>query len=651
MNPQRATKIADAVDKGLARWQGYSLGVGEGLAVPVGVAVPLPVDHSREVLRPMSRRKPLHVIDASHVTLPVPKRVVFKAGIFRPFARLGVWFGAGVRFFSGNVWDYVMGRASVQRRAVRLREVFEDTGASFAKLGQQLSLRADLLPYAYCAELSKMLDRVKPFPSEQAIEIVERSLGRRLDEVFESFDPLPIGSASLACVYQAKLKTGERVAVKVRRPGIGPLLAADLRAMDWVLQLGELFTFIKPGLTAQFRMDMKKMLLGELNFRTEARYQEMFRLRADKDGDGITAPRVYFDYCTDEVLVNELVSGVWMWELMAAVDRDDKEFLAHAAAQGIEPTAVAKRLVRALHRELLEHLFFHADPHPANLVALPGSRICFIDFGAIGRFSTETRNTWRELQYHMKQHDVARMVHSSIQLAGRLPPIDIDTVLKKIEDIYADWVYAVNSTDAEWWERSSAQNWLRYINVAREHGIPVSLETIQFFRATLLYDSILVRLDKDLDPVEEWKSYARVAAKESRKRVRRYVAKRMGGPTRLDYLKIEQLADIATQVVFRFQRSVEDPIVHFRNIVGKIAYSLGMLLRLTYMAATAVGLALIAEYSAQRWFGVRISWSGIVETVLSWSATQAIILLGALVVIRRVLIRMSEPDRTPGPVR
>ena len=119
----------------------------------------------------------------------------------------------------------------------------------------------------------------------------------------------------------------------------------------------------------------------------------------------------------------------------------------------------------------------------------------------------------------------------------------------------------------------------------------------------------------------------------------------------MDYLKIEQMADIATQLVFKFQRSVEDPIIHFRNIVGKIAYSLGMLLRLTYLAATAVGLALIIEYSAARWFNVQILWSSILETVLSWGATQVIILVGALIIIRRVLIRMSEPDRTPGPMR
>jgi ubiquinone biosynthesis protein len=640
MNPQRAQKIELAVDVGMRRWEASTAATR---------AEPPP--YETDVVRAMPRRKPGHVVDSAHVTLPMARRVVFKPGIIRPFLRLLVWFGACIRFFAGNAFDYLRGRASIQRRAVRLREVFEDTGPSFAKLGQQLSLRADLLPYAYCAELSKMLDRVKAFPTPQAIAIIERSLGRPLNEIFASFDPEPIGSASLACVYQAILTSGERVAVKVRRPGIGPMLAADLRALDWLLIIAESLTFIKPGQTTNFRHDLRKMLLGELNFRAEARYTEMFRVRAEKDGDGVTAPRVFFDYCSDEVLVNELVSGIWMWELMAAVDANDHEFLASLQSVDIDPAIVARRLVRALHRELLEHLFFHADPHPANLVVLPGSRICFIDFGAVGRFSTETRNTWRELQYHMRNQDVGRMVHCSMNLAGRLPPVDVDSVIKKMEDIYADWVYAVNSTDAEWWERSSAQNWLRYINVAREYGIPVSLETIQFFRATLLYDSILVRLDKDVDPVKEWTSYARQAAKDARRRVRRSVQKRIWGPTRMDYLKIEQLTDIATQLVFRFQRRVEDPIIHFRNMVGKIAYSVSMLLRLTYLAATLVGLALIAEYFADKWFSARISWSGILETALSYGWVQITVILGALVVIRRVLLRMNEPDRTPDSVR
>ena len=141
----------------------------------------------------------------------------------------------------------IRGEASIERRAVRLRRAFETGGPTFAKLAQQLSMRADMLPYEYCVELSKMLDQAEAFPTEQAIDIVERSLGRPLADVFEIFDPKPIGSASLSCVYQAQLRTGERVAVKVRRPGIGPLVAADLRACDWLLIIAETLTIIRPA--------------------------------------------------------------------------------------------------------------------------------------------------------------------------------------------------------------------------------------------------------------------------------------------------------------------------------------------------------------------------------------------------------------------
>src|SRR5262249_40373333 len=151
---------------------------------------------------------------------------------------------------------------------------------------------------------------------------------RPLSEVFDVFDPEPIGSASLSCVYQAKLKNGDLVAVKVRRPGIGPLIAADLRALDWLLIVLETLTIITPGMTRGLREDLQSILFRELNFRTEARYTDMFRRRAAKRApNDVTAPRVYFEYCTEEVLVSELVSGVWIWEIMAAVDRDDQEFL------------------------------------------------------------------------------------------------------------------------------------------------------------------------------------------------------------------------------------------------------------------------------------------------------------------------------------
>ena len=201
---------------------------------------------------------------------------------------------------------------------------------------------------------------------------------RPLYDVFEAFDPEPIGSASLACVYQAQLYTGEHVAVKVRRPGIGPLIAADLRAVDWLLAIAETLTIIAPGVIRRFREDFQTILFNEMNFRTEARYTDLFRRRAKKRKKGVTAPRVFFEFCSEEVMVSEFVSGVWMYELMAAVDRDDQEFLARVRKIGIDPKTLASKIVMIINREIQEELFFHADPHPANLIVMPNNEVCFI---------------------------------------------------------------------------------------------------------------------------------------------------------------------------------------------------------------------------------------------------------------------------------
>jgi ubiquinone biosynthesis protein len=242
-------------------------------AATAASTIPLP-----DIVHPMSRREVSHSVDSAVVTLPRARPpVTFKPGILRPISRLLVWIGVLVRFYSGNFADAVRGQASVERRAVRLRQAFEVGGPTFAKLAQQLSMRADMLPYPYCVELSKMLDQASAFPTEQAIEIIERSVGRPLTDIFDAFDPKPIGSASLACVFQAQLKSGERVAVKVRRPGIGPLIAADLRAFDWILIFAETLTVLPPGVTRRFREDFETILFSELNFRAEARHTNIFR--------------------------------------------------------------------------------------------------------------------------------------------------------------------------------------------------------------------------------------------------------------------------------------------------------------------------------------------------------------------------------------
>jgi ubiquinone biosynthesis protein len=603
------------------------------------------------VIRPMPRRKVTHSIGDAHVALPMARRVHFKAGIIRPISRLFVWLWGLVRFYFGNLIDLVLGRASVERRAIRLRRVFEDAGPTFAKLGQQLSMRADMLPYAYCTELAKMLDQAPAFPSDQAIAIIERNLGKPLADVFEAFDPQPIGAASLACVYQAQLRTGDRVAVKVRRPGIGPLIAADLRAMDWLLIVAETLTVIPPGVTRRFREDFQTILFNEMNFRTEARYTDLFRRRAAKRKKGVTAPHVYFQYCTEEVMVSEFVSGVWMWELMAAVDSNDQEFLAKVRRIGIEPKALARKIVMTMNREVQEELFFHADPHPANLVVMPNNEICFIDFGAVGRFSTQTRKTLREFQHHMLRGDIGRMVNCALSLIGPLPPMDVERIRVEMEKIYADSVYAMNSRDAEWWEKSTAQGWLRFLEVSRQFSMPASFEAIQLFRTTFAYDAVVVRLHKDLNVSKVWQAYSREAAQEARQRVQRSMRQRRRGPTDMDYYSMEQFGDMVTQFVFQLQRNIENPIIHFRNIVGKIAYIASLVLKLGYLVGAAVGIGLVADTLARHWLGREIDWAQVFNVATTFGWVQLLLIAVVLVVIRRIVIRLNLPDTRLNPDR
>ncbi len=602
------------------------------------------------MIRPMGRRKVVHTF-AGSAALPRARHVRFKAGVVRPIQRLLFWISGAARMLLGNTVDMVLRRDSPQRRAVRLRELLETGGPTFIKLGQQLSMRADLLPYEYCAELGKMLDRAPAFPTEDAIAIIERSLNRASDEIFSTFDPEPIGSGSLACVFQAELKNGDQVAVKVRRPGIGPTIAADLRALDWLLNIAEALTYVRPGMTGRFREEVRRILMAEMNFRAEARFTDMFRRNARKHDTDVTAPRVHFEYCTEEVLVSELVSGVWMWELMAAVDTNDQEFLAQVSAQGIEPKSLARKLAQTMQREILEELFFHADPHPANLVVLPNNIICFIDFGAVGRFSTKTRKIWREIMYHMVRGDVGRMVNCSLNLSGPLPPIDVHGVAQEMEQAFGDWIYAMKSKDAEWWERSSAQAWLRFIEVARKFNIPVTLETIQFFRATVLYDSIITRLDPDVNFGAEYKAYIRVAGREARKRVQKIMRARLSGPTDQDYLKLEQVGDSITQIVFNLQRATENQNVYFKNIVGKLSYISMMLLRLGYIVVISVAIALLADAVMFRFYAYRIDWHLMLQWVSSFGWVQLAIVAAILVLIRRAVMRLSMPDSRPDPDR
>ena len=333
----RKAGISRAVIKALDRRNGKAPTRQRSAGTPPG-GEPRPLKESRnKPLLPPDVRKRLQGFVLPQVAPSRMRRGEWKTNRVQMVQRLFVYLWTAIRWLAEVGWDKLRGIDSLERRAVRLRESIESLGGSAVKLGQQLAMRIDLLPYEFSVELSKMLDRMTPFPTEYAVERIETFLRRPLDEVFRDFNPVPIGSASVACAYGAFLANGDHVAIKVRRPRIGEIFVADCAALGLVLKSLEFLTILRPGLSHNFLYDFRQMLLDELDFSKEVRYTELFRRRSRKRIKFVGAPKVYPELSCEDILVTQFMEGMWLRELLNAVEQKDEEALALAAAKGVYP--------------------------------------------------------------------------------------------------------------------------------------------------------------------------------------------------------------------------------------------------------------------------------------------------------------------------
>jgi ubiquinone biosynthesis protein len=566
------------------------------------------------------------------------------AGRIGTVLRLVIWIWAGVRFYLGIFADKVMRRDAPARRAARLRRIFEGLGPTFIKVAQQLSVRADLLAMEYCRELSQMLDSVPPFPLKVAREIIERATGAPMAEVFQDFSTEPIGSASLACVYKARLNSGEAVAVKVRRPGIARKLARDVTALGWLLKLAEWLSLFTPGFTKTLHSEFARMLFEEIDFLREARNTELFRSEAVRAKHNyITAPRVHFQLCSEEVLVIDLVTGVFLKDVLAALDRGDEAELQRIRAQNIDLQEVARRLVMSAHWELLEGLLFHADPHPANICVQPGSILVFVDFGSCGRLTGKYRRIWSRFYQALAGDDVQAMVRSAIAILEPLPPIDVESFSREVEVMFWDWVHAMHSEHSAWWEKASGMLWMKFADAARRYQAPMSSEIVRIFRARFIYDTTIFRLWEQLDMRDEFLRYQREAGKRVKRRLRRAFWGRVEkGLKDSDYLELDELWQIGRQAIRRVQHFLDIPAPDFGRTIGKLWYSMGLLFRLISFGLMVYAFALVVSGGYALATGRHVY----PLSVISKLAANPLFSLGlgalALILIRKMIKKFDE---------
>jgi ubiquinone biosynthesis protein len=605
---------------------------------------PLDYPAAETILHSIPRREQLMDPDEKRLWMPYLEPVHFKSSVWQSLGRVWTWLTLIATIVFGILIDRLLRRDTVERQAVRLRLALERAGGTFVKLGQQIAMRIDLVPWAYCIELTKMLDRMPPFSSEQALEAIERTIKRPWQEVFAVFDPKPVGSASMACVYQAILKNGTKVVVKIRRPGIAELFRADLQVLDWMCQFAEFLTVIRPGFTRNFRTELREILMEELDFRREGRFQDIFRRNSKKSGKSFfTAPQVYFELSGDEVLVQEFVTGLWLWEVIALVEEKTPEGRAMLREMNIDPALVARRILWVNFWSCDEHVFFHGDPHPANILICPNSEVTFIDFGSCGSFNNQQLVALEQIVLSMQNQDVESMTRAAISLMEPLPPIDVPSLVKHIQDEYMRVLHTFNTPSeyTEYWERTSARQWLVLMRIAQNFNIPMNLHMLRMIRATLLYDSIVLRLDNDLDRYHEYAEFMKDRAQLVKQRWREGMREGAGDGF---FLRLDEIGQSFNDLMIRAQTTLGKPILNLGSTVDKWIFTVSVLSRMVGRILFVTILGMVIVNIVLYLMGQPISYFNTLNLVLQNKFYQLFLVFATIFNVRHILFRLMDRD-------
>lgn len=306
-----------------------------------------------------------------------------------------------------------------------VRVMMEEMGPTYIKMGQLLASRPDLVPKQFADEFGNMYDRTTPSPFPEVKALIEAELGKRLEELFSEFDPNPIASASIGQVHAARLRTGEKVAVKVQHPGIEENVRLDFAILKPLVRFTEnLFASTRLFQPSGHLIEIQQMLERELDYRYEARNHQKFYEMFKDDGE-VRVPRIYWEYSTRRVLVFEFVEGIHPSE----VDhRALKEM-------GIDGTELSKIITRAMARMIFQERVFHADPSPGNLIIMGPGRVAFLDFGAVGHVSKRRAERVIQLISGFVREELDDIAQALLELCEIRGDVDVAGLKRDVERV------------------------------------------------------------------------------------------------------------------------------------------------------------------------------------------------------------------------
>ncbi|EHC09687.1 hypothetical protein CEN49_02630 [Fischerella thermalis CCMEE 5273] len=307
------------------------------------------------------------------------------------------------------------------KRAAQLRQLLTRLGPTFIKVGQALSTRPDLVRKDFLEELVKLQDQLPPFDNAIAYQLIETELGRPVKEIYSELSPSPVAAASLGQVYRGRLHTGEEVAVKVQRPNLRPVITLDLYLMRWAA--GWLAPWLPLNLGHDLRLIVDEFgtkLFEEIDYLNEGRNAEKFATNFRND-PRVKVPAIYWRYTSTRVLTLEWLNGFKLTDTQRVKEA------------GLDPEAIIEIGVTSGLQQLLEHGFFHADPHPGNLFAMPDGRMGYIDFGMMDQLDENIKETLVDAVVHLVNKDYNDLAKDYVKLGFLTPDTDIRPIVPALE--------------------------------------------------------------------------------------------------------------------------------------------------------------------------------------------------------------------------
>ena len=509
------------------------------------------------------------------------------------FLRFLVYFlGVQIRRFTG--------KSDIQKTATQLREIFEEFGGFWVKVGQVLALRTDLFPDEICEQLRSLQYEAVGFPFEIARSTIESELGSPIDQIFESFDEQPLAAASIAQIHRAvllkkkdKKKKKIPVVVKIQRPGLADAFQRDLDTVKIFVKLLVSLNFASYFRWDEFVVELDKTFKEELDFRYEAANSR--RMKKNLKFHKIYVPTVYQKYCKRRVLVMEFIDGVLMADYIKELLSDRAKVKRWDDENDVDRKEVAEKLYVSLLRQIFEDNLYHGDLHPGNIILLRKNKFVLIDLGSTGTLDAELRKIYLSYINALSEGDFPRASDYYIRFGVDVPKANIPRVRVEMARGFDSWSAKSELKGLSYREKSLGGATQEVTNVAFGYKIPTNWAFLKVSRSFFALDGSLQYLLPELNTFKIIKKYNKEADRRA-----------LINSLRPENIRasFQKFSDTVSQYNDLILPQVRQRTVPFELTVNRSALTLALILRSLSSVLLIGGFGTLYVFLYQQYFDI-----------------------------------------------